>query len=85
MSIGIAEIRNNMAEALNRVIYQGERIVLDRRGKPVAAIVSLDDLELLEFLEDSEDLKAAKKALAEMKRKGEKPRKWDEVKEELGL
>ena len=35
MNIGIAEIRNNMADTLNRVAYQGERIVLERRGKGV--------------------------------------------------
>lgn len=85
MNIGIAEIRNNLAEALNRVIYAGERIVLERRGKPAAAIVSLEDLALLEAVEDGEDVKAAKRAIAEMKRKGEKPIPWNQVKKELGL
>lgn len=73
MNVGIAEIRNNLADALNRVAYQGERVVLERRGKGVAAIVSIDDLELLEALEDDEDVRAAKRTLAAMKRKGEKP------------
>ena len=73
MNVGIAEIRNNLADALNRVAYQGERVVLERRGKGVAAIVSIDDLELLEALEDYEDVRAVKRILAEMKRKGEKP------------
>ena len=85
MNIGIAEIRNNLADALNRVIYGGERVILERRGKPSAAIVSLEDLALLEAVEDSEDLRAAKRALAEMKRKGEKPIPWKKVKKELGL
>lgn len=70
MEMGVAEIRNNMADALNRVAYQGERIVLERRGKGVAAIVSMEDLALLEALEDREDVKAARRVLAEMKRKG---------------
>lgn len=85
MNIGIADIRNSMADALNRVAYQGERIVLERRGKGVAAIVPMDDLALLEALEDGADVKAAKKALAEMKRKGSKPVPWAKVKQELGL
>ena len=85
MNIGIAEIRNNMADALNRVAYQGERIVLERRGKGVAALVPMDDLALLEAIEDREDVKAARKALAEMKRKGGKPIPWEKVKQELGL
>ena len=34
MNIGIAEIRNNLADAINRVVYGGERVILERRGKP---------------------------------------------------
>jgi prevent-host-death family protein len=85
MNIGIAEIRNNMADALNRVAYQGERVILERRGKGVAAIVSLEDLALLEAIEDRADLKAARQALSEMKRKSQQPLRWEKVKKELGL
>ena len=81
MKIGVAEIRNNMADALNRVAYQGERIVLERRGKGVAAIVSMEDLALIEELEDRIDLDEARKALAE---KG-KSIPLDDVKRRLGL
>ncbi|MEX0702309.1 MAG: type II toxin-antitoxin system Phd/YefM family antitoxin [Planctomycetales bacterium] len=84
MKIGIAEIRNNLADTLNRVAYQGERVVLERRGKGVAAIVSMDDLAFLEAIEDREDVKAARKALAEMKRTGEKAIPFAEVKKRLG-
>ena len=49
-------------------LYQGERIILERRGKEVAAIVSMDDLALLQMLEDRDDVRAARKALAEMNR-----------------
>ena len=65
MNIGVAEIRDNFADALNRVMYQGERIVLERRGKGVAVLVSMDDLALLEHYEDQFDIAEAKKALAE--------------------
>jgi len=85
MGIGVAELRDNFADALNRVAYQGERIVLERRGKGVAALVSMEDLALLEVLEDREDVKAARKALAEMKRKGGKGIPWEQAKAELGL
>jgi prevent-host-death family protein len=40
-----SQIREEFAEALNRVIYKGERIVLRRRGKTVAALISIEDLE----------------------------------------
>ena len=80
MNVGVAEIRNNFAELLNRVAYAGERVVLERRGKGVAALVSMDDLELLEKLDDEVDIKAARAALKE---KGEVA--WQDVKAELGL
>lgn len=85
MNLGIAQIRNQLADALNRVAYSGERVILERRGKPTAAIISLDDLALLEALEDREDVLLAKRALADMRRKGEKPIAWEKVKKQLGL
>ena len=65
LEIGVAEIRSNLADVINRVAYGGERIVLQRRGKQVLAVVSLEDLELLNALEDQADVKAAKKARKE--------------------
>jgi prevent-host-death family protein len=61
----VADIRNQLADVLNRVAYAGERIVLERRGKSVAALVSMEDLALLERLETAQDIKAARKALKE--------------------
>ncbi len=62
MEISVKEIRDNLADALNRVAYGGERIVLLRRGKGVAALVSMEELKLLEDLEDQRDLRQALKA-----------------------
>ena len=61
----IADIRNNLADAINRVVYTKERIILERRGKKVAALIPVEDLEFLEELEDQADIRAAKKALKE--------------------
>ena len=63
--VAASEVRESFAETLNRVAYQGERVVMHRRGKPVAAMVSLEDLATLEALEDAQDLAAARKALRE--------------------
>ena len=67
-TMSIAEARNNFADAINRVSYGGERVVFARRGKPVAALVSAEDLALLEKMEDTEDIRAARKALREYER-----------------
>jgi prevent-host-death family protein len=74
-----SDARIKFSETLNRVAYAGERIVLQRSGKGVAALVSMEDLALLQELEDRLDLEAARAALKE-------PRKsWAEVKAKLGL
>lgn len=39
-SISVTQARNNLAEILNQVAYQAERFVIQRRGKPVAVLVS---------------------------------------------
>ncbi len=73
-------LRSAFADTINRVAYQGERIALERHGKTVAALVSVEDLELLEALENRTDLAAARKALKEPGR-----RRWEKVKADLGL
>ncbi len=73
-------IRDDLANIVNRVAFGAERIVLERRGKDVAAIVSMDDLALLDELESRIDLDAARKALRE---RGSVP--WEKVKADLGL
>jgi prevent-host-death family protein len=46
--------RQQFAHAINQVAYGRHRIVVSRRGKDLAAIVPMNDLELLEKCEESE-------------------------------
>jgi prevent-host-death family protein len=69
----VAEARGRFADLVSRVAYRGERVVITRHGKPLAALIPADDLELLERLEDEGDIRAAERALAEAKRKGTVP------------
>ncbi len=64
-NVNVVDVRNTFSEYLNRVYYQGQRIVIERRGKPVAALVSMEDLARLNALEDQADMKVAKKARKE--------------------
>jgi len=64
-TISTAEARKNFADIVNKVAYGKEPIVLTRRGHEVAALVSIDELELLRQIEDYIDIEDAKKALAE--------------------
>jgi len=64
-TITTAEARKNFADIVNKVAYGKETIVVTRRGQKVAALVSIDELELLQQIEDHIDIEDAKKALAE--------------------
>jgi prevent-host-death family protein len=50
MDLGISEAPETLADIINRVAYQGERVVLRRHGNAVAALVSADDLRRPETL-----------------------------------
>jgi len=81
VEVGIVEVRQKLAEIVNRVAYGGERAILKRRGKGVAAVVSIEDLALLEALENEADVKAARKA----RKEGGKPIPLAQVEAELGI
>ena len=76
-----SDLRKDTADTLNRVAYGGERIALQRRGKDVAVIVSVEDYELLRSIEDKADLETIRKIRGEP---GEDV-PWDDLKRELGL
>ena len=48
----LAEAERNLVRTVERVAEERERVTLTREGKPVAAIVPAEELELLETLED---------------------------------
>jgi len=78
-TVSISEAREHLADLGNRVALEGERIVVERRGKDLFALVPVEDVELLERMEDEMDLEAIRRA------KDEPSRPWEEVKAELGL
>lgn len=78
-----SKARDDFSGTLNRVAFGGERVVLRRHGKDVAAVVSMEDLEILQRLEDRADVEAARAALAEAREQGTVP--WEQVKANLGL
>ena len=65
--LATTDARYQFAELLNRVCYGRERIVLERRGKELAALVPIEDLRALEALERHLDVKKALATLVEGK------------------
>jgi prevent-host-death family protein len=64
-TISVSKLKEGLSEYLNRAAYGHERIIIASRGKPKAAVISLQDLERLEELEDA---LAAEEALVEYER-----------------
>ena len=79
--IAVIDARKDLADILNRASYGKERVVLTRRGKDVAAIVPIDDLNMLEAIEDHMDLKESEAILARVRAGSEQLLSLDEVKE----
>ncbi|WAL65507.1 type II toxin-antitoxin system Phd/YefM family antitoxin [Amycolatopsis cynarae] len=77
----ISEARNHLGDVVAKVEHAHERAVLTRHGRPVAAVVSIDDLRALEAAEDEADLLAARESLASEERRVP----HSEILSELGL
>jgi len=82
-ALTVAEARAGFAEVLNQVRYTKNRVVLTRHGKRVAAVVPIEDFDMIERLEDEIDLREARKALADIKKHGTIP--WEKLKKKLNL
>jgi prevent-host-death family protein len=68
IDVAVSEARKEISEIVSRVEYAGERAVLRRHGREVAAVVGIVDLVLLETLEqqfDIGDLRGALRAALE--------------------
>ena len=77
-----SKARGQFSAVLKRVINRRERIVLNRRGKDVAALVPVEDLTLLEEMEDRQDAEEARRRLQDSR---EVSIPYDQVRKELGL
>jgi prevent-host-death family protein len=72
--LNVSKAREDFPDIVNRAALGGERTIVSRRGKDLAAVVPIADLRLLERLtrkeRDRQDVKDARVALAEAKKKG---------------
>jgi prevent-host-death family protein len=75
--------RSGLSDLLSQVQYGSERVIIERRGRDAAALISMADLRLLELLEDTVDIEAARQALENPKNTVRVP--LDEVKKRLRM
>jgi len=64
-TVSLATLRNSLGEIINRVAYTRDRTIVSKHGKRMAAIVPIEELELLEQLELQADSAALEEARAE--------------------
>ena len=63
-SLSVVEVRNDLADIMAQVAYAGVRFMVERKGRPMMALVSPDDLRRLEALEDAADSELLRRAKA---------------------
>jgi prevent-host-death family protein len=83
--LAVSKAHEAFSGTIDRVAKKKQRIVLQRRGKDVAALIPLEDLALLEELEDRQDLEDFRAAKEEWEREGRQTTSLDEVVKELGI
>ena len=69
-ALPLADVKNRLSEVVDRVTRQHDRVTITRNGRPVAVLVSPDDLESLEetlsILSDRRELHALGRGLADL-------------------
>ncbi len=78
-----ADARERWSDVLNRVFHAGERIVIVRYGREVAALIPVEDVALLDHLADAFDVEVARKAIGEGA--SQRGRPWNELKSYWGM
>ena len=82
--LSVSAARNRIDDVVDDACASHEPVFLTLRGRRVAAVIDVEDLErLTQVAEDPADVEAADAARAEIAEHGTIP--WDEVKADLGL
>jgi prevent-host-death family protein len=55
-TVSVADFKSHLSEMISQSVHGNKRIIITRRNKPVAALVSLDDLHVLEQSEERQGL-----------------------------
>lgn len=71
-NISVAEAKSHFSKYISKVAYADKRFVITRRNKPIAALVSIDELQKFDLKEKSEK---------ESKKFSEMIRKWKDFNE----
>ncbi len=48
--LGVAEVRRHFPEVISKIALNGAHFIIEKKGKSIAALVSVKDLEMIESL-----------------------------------
>jgi prevent-host-death family protein len=80
-TLSTTQLAQEVEKAISMVTNDHEQVIITEDGQQVAALVSIEDLDLIRRLEDEADLRAVEEAKAE----GLNPIPLEEFRKELGL
>ena len=63
--ISASSARQKFSKIIDAVRVAGERILITQHGRPVAAVIGVEDLQLLQLLEDHMDVAEARRRIRE--------------------
>jgi len=55
-TVSVAEAKSHLSELLTKSAYKNEKIIITRHNKPIAALVSMDDLRKIENYDERKGL-----------------------------
>jgi antitoxin (DNA-binding transcriptional repressor) of toxin-antitoxin stability system len=56
-NIGVAEVKKSFSAVISEVSLKGEHFVIEKKGKPMAALVSVQELQRIEGSKEKEKKK----------------------------
>lgn len=56
-SVSVAEAKRSFSELMARVVYKGDEYIVERRGKPMVAIIKPEHLKLIHSLNKKQERK----------------------------
>jgi prevent-host-death family protein len=69
-AVSATEARSKLSDLISQAQYSEERTILTRHDKPVAALVSMEDLKALRKLEDATDVARARESIEDARKHG---------------
>lgn len=68
LKISVSELKRDLSGIINRAAYGKQRVIIVSRGKPKAAMISIEDLRLLETLHQKKNRQTRQMATLEAAR-----------------